>query len=133
MVAQGFDVGRVVFLDGLEESVEPLLANGGVRWRASYEGHQVLDGGAGGIAQRAGGAVDLAQGRGELLQKEDGTLRRRGRILSGDSADFNKGFVDALDRELGALPAERSAAKVGAECPGMHRISGLQCSRMSPW
>jgi len=121
VLAQGFDVRRVVFLDGLEESVEPLLANGGVHRRAAYEGHQFLDGGVGGMAQRASGAVDLVQGRGELLQKKDGALRRRGRFLSSNSTDFNKGFVDALDRELGALPAERSAAEAVAECPGMQQ------------
>lgn len=56
-----------------------------------------------------------------VRRSQDGALRRRGRILSGDGTDFSKGFVDAFDHELGAPPAERSAAEAGAQCPGMHQ------------
>jgi len=79
-----------------------------------------------GIAQRAGGVVDLVQDGGSLSGK-DGALRRRGRIPSGKtvSADFSKDVVDALDRELGAFPAERSATQAGEDAQGFIRAISL--------
>src|SRR3990167_7654176 len=117
------DVRRVVLLDGLEEAVEPLLAHGGVHGRAADEGHQFPVSRVGGVAQGPRGAVNLAQRRGEFLQEQDGALGCRGGVLSGDSADFGEGFVDALDRELGAFPAECGRGEASAECPGMHEGS----------
>lgn len=62
VVAQVFDVGRVVVLDGIEEAVEPILARGGVYRCVADERHQFLDGRASGVAEGTRGTVDLVQG-----------------------------------------------------------------------
>ena len=120
VVAQVFDVGWVVFLDGLEEAVEPLLARDSVDRGVADDRYQFLHGCIGSIAQCARGTVDLVEGGREPFQEQDSALSCRGRVVPGDGADFGEGLVDALDRELGAFPAICSAAEARAEVPGVH-------------
>jgi hypothetical protein len=88
VVAQVLDVRRVVFLYGHDEAIEPLLARGGFHWRVRDHRHEFLNSAEGGIAERAGGAVDLVQGWRQPFQEQDGTIGCCGRVLPGDGADL---------------------------------------------
>ncbi|MDT4858677.1 hypothetical protein FQZ97_931560 [compost metagenome] len=53
MITEGFDIGRVVFLNGIKQAVEPFLAHLGAHGRMADQGRQFLDRGVGGVAQGA--------------------------------------------------------------------------------
>ena len=60
MLVQGFDIGWIVVLDGVEKALEPLFAQARWHWRGGDQGHHLLDNTGGRVAQRAAGAVDAA-------------------------------------------------------------------------
>ncbi len=53
MITEGFDIGRVVFLNGIKQAVQPFLAHLGAHGRMANQGRQFLDRGEGGVAQGA--------------------------------------------------------------------------------
>ena len=53
VITEGFDVGGILFLDGLEQAIEPLLAHLGADRCLADQGRQLLDRGVGGVAQGA--------------------------------------------------------------------------------
>ena len=54
------------------------------------------------------------------LAEQDSALGCAGGVVACDGGDLGKGFVDALDRELGALPTEGGPAEASPKCPGRH-------------
>ena len=70
------------------------------------------------LAGSRAGAPGMSRPR--KLAEQDSALGCAGGVVACHGADFGKGFVDALDRELGAFPTEGGPAEASPKCPGMH-------------
>jgi len=68
MLSQGLDVGRVVFLNGVEEALQPFFAHASWHRRCDDQRHHLLDDTCSRVAQRTAGAVDLVDCRRELFE-----------------------------------------------------------------
>ena len=83
-----------------------------------------------GVADRAGGAVDLFERRRDLFEEENRAGSGKGRVLLRDLLSFSRGFTDPQHGRLGA-PSEGVPAKARRERPFVGSESGHQYSRLT--
>jgi hypothetical protein len=88
VVAQRFDIRRVVLLHRFEQAIKTFSASRN-RYRCrGNDGYDRRDCGVGGAAKGPGWAVHVAHGRRDLLQKDHRAFGTKYGITAGNAQDF---------------------------------------------
>ena len=119
VLAQGLDVGRVVFLDGVEKALQPLFSHAPWHRRCGDQRHHFLDDAIGRVAKRTAGAVDLVNRRRELFEQQHRALAGQCRIGARHALDLSNRLAQAFDGLARAAPSKRVAPKTGSEGPSI--------------